>query len=131
MGQIYHNESSSSLGGPAYDRRFGIRFPIEMDLNYRVGTKSTEWVSGKTVNISSSGVLIRTNSLPIRGSKVHLALAWPKLLDNRISLRLMVHGHVVRAEGGEVAVSFQRFEFRTAWEPGRAELEDVTAAERA
>jgi len=130
MGQFYHNESHSSLGFPASDRRLGIRFPIEMDLSYRVGAKSVEWLSGKTVNISSSGVLIRTDSLPSRGSKVHVALTWPKLLDDRIPLRLMVHGHVVRAVDGEVAVTFQRFEFRTAREPGRLEIGDG-AAERA
>jgi len=104
-----------------------MRFPIEMAVTYRVGAKSVEWLSGKTVNISSSGVLIRTDTRPVRGSKVQLALAWPKLLDDRIPLRLMVHGHVVRSVNGEVAISFKRFEFRTARELGRVEM---AAAER-
>lgn len=127
MGKLYQNENRSSLGLPASDRRLGIRFPIQMDLSYRIGAKSVEWLSGKTINISSSGALIRTDSIPNRGSKVHLALAWPKLLDDRIPLRLIVQGHVVRAVNGEVAVTFQRFEFRTAREPGRG---DGTVANR-
>lgn len=124
---LHHTESRSSRAHPADNRRLGMRFPIEMAVTYRVGAKSVEWLSGKTVNISSSGVLIRTDTRPVRGSKVQLALAWPKLLDDRIPLRLMVHGHVVRSVNGEVAISFKRFEFRTARELGRVEM---AAAER-
>ena len=102
------------MGLSVGDRRAGIRFPIEMDLNYRVGPNLAEWVPGRTINISSSGILVRTGSAPVQGSKVHMALAWPQLLDGRVPLRLVVQGRVVRAEGGQAAVTFQRFEFRTA-----------------
>lgn len=123
----YTDWTDGSSGFSAKDRRVGIRFPIEMDLNYRVGTKPAEWIAGRTVNISSSGILVRTDYSPVRGSKVQLTLAWPRLLDNRVPLRLVVDGHVVRSGAGQVAVTVQRFEFRTAREPGRAELETVPA----
>ena len=114
MNRSHTNWNDGSSGFSARDRRLGIRFPIEMELNYRVGTKSAEWIAGRTINISSSGILVRTDYLPVRGSKVQLALAWPPLLDKRVPLRLVVEGHVVRAGAGQVAVTFQRFEFRTA-----------------
>src|SRR5437667_82923 len=63
--------------GIVRDRRKGIRFPLEMDLTFRVGTQ-TLGIPGKTVNISSSGILIRTALFPVLGSKVNLALAWPE-----------------------------------------------------
>ena len=116
----YRNGTGGSSGFSTRDRRLGIRFPIEMDLNYRVGTKSAERMPGRTINISSSGILLHSDVAPICGSKVHMALNWPPLLDNRVPLRLIVQGRVVRAGAGQLAVTFQRFEFRTAREPGRA-----------
>jgi len=125
------NGNNGSWGRLLRDRRLGMRFPIEMELKYRVGAKATTWAPGRTINISSSGMLVRADSVAVKGSSVDLSLDWPRLLDNRIPLRLMVKGRVVRAGNGEVAVTFQRFEFRTARAPGRAELMDVAAAEQA
>jgi hypothetical protein len=51
-----------------------------------------------------------------------MAINWPQLLDNRVRLRLIIEGRVVRAGAGKVAVTFQRFEFRTARDAGRPEL---------
>jgi len=97
------------------ERRGSIRFPLELDLNYRVNPRSVEWISGKTVNISSSGILIEAVHLPVRGSVVHMVLEWPQRLDNRVPLRLVVRGRVVRAAGArQAAIMFQRIEFRTA-----------------
>ena len=112
----WHNTNGYSHN----DRRRNIRFPLEMDLRYRVTARAGEWVDGRSVNISSSGMLLRAESLPVRGSKVQMAVHWPKLLDDRVPLRLVVQGRVVRADGGHAAVTFERFEFRTAKEPGRA-----------
>jgi hypothetical protein len=131
MDQNYNNGSSRSRGYSASDRRLGIRFPIEMELNYRVGAKSAKWVPGRTINISSSGILIRTDAVPVEGSKVQMALTWPQMLDNRVPLRLVVDGRVVRAGEGQAAVTFQRFEFRTAKDPGRVDMADAALAESA
>lgn len=111
---MLHQETNERRSLSANDRRLGIRFPIEMELTYRVGAKSLPWTSGRTINISSSGILVRTDAAPVRGSKIQMALAWPKLLDDRVPLQLVVNGQVVRAGAGQVAVEVQRFEFRTA-----------------
>lgn len=114
MNANYSTENRGLEFMTSAERRVGIRFPIEMDVNCRVGGRTPVWIQGKTINISSSGILIRSENQPASGTKVLLALAWPKLLDNRVPLRLMVQGHVVRANDGQVAVMVQRFEFRTA-----------------
>lgn len=111
---MLHQETNERRGLSANDRRLGIRFPIEMELTYRVGAKSVPWASGRTINISSCGILVRTDSVPVQGSKIQMALAWPKLLDDRVPLQLVVNGQVVRAGAGQVAVEVKRFEFRTA-----------------
>lgn len=112
----WHNTDGHSH----HDRRRNIRFPLEMELRYRPTARAGEWVDGRSVNISSSGLLLRSSSVPQRGSKVQMAVTWPKLLDDRIPLRLVVQARVVRADGDQAAVRFDRFEFRTAKEPGRA-----------
>jgi hypothetical protein len=106
-----NRESSQSR-----DRRRNIRFPLEMELRYRVAARAGQWVDGRSVNISSSGLLLRTEEAPVPGSKVQLAVCWPQLLDDRVPLRLVVQGRVVRSGEGQAAVRFDRFEFRTAKE---------------
>ena len=105
-------EPVGMTGLSAEDRRTKIRFPIELDLTIRFRTQSLG-ISGKTVNISSSGILIRTAWFAPPGKKVKLALAWPLLLDNRVPLCWLVQARVVRAGDGLVAVAIDRSEFRT------------------
>lgn len=95
------------------ERRQSIRFPLRMDLRYNIGSRSPVWVPGQTVNISSSGILMQSDTVPANGSKVSLMLKWPQLLDNRVPLRLVMTGKVVRVAGHEAAVSVKHFEFRT------------------
>lgn len=123
----WHNTNGDSR----YDRRRNIRFPLEMELRYRVSARAGQWVDGKSVNISSSGMLLRAKSVPPRGSKVQMAVHWPTLLDDCIPLRLVVQGRVVRAAGSEAAVRFDSIEFRTAKEPGRVQSGAVAEEESA
>jgi len=109
-------------GSFASDRRTKIRFPIEMDVTFRSGLRSFG-IAGKTVNVSSSGILIRTALSAIPGKRVKLAVAWPPLLDNRIPLWWFVHARVVWAGDGLVAVTIDRSEFRT----GRGTAAHMTA----
>jgi len=106
------DEPVGMTGLSAEDRRTKIRFPIELDLTIRFRTQSIG-VAGRTVNISSSGILIRTAWFAPPGKKVTLALAWPQLLDNRVPLCWLVQARVVRAGDGLVAVTIERSEFRT------------------
>ena len=113
---IYEIENRFRSGADL-DRRRNIRFPLEMELTYHARTKPTPWSLGRSVNISSSGVLIRTDEILIQGVKIRIALRWPNLLDNRVPLQLVAKGRVVWAGQGYAAVEFFRSEFKTAREP--------------
>ena len=96
---IYEIENRFRSGADL-DRRRNIRFPLEMELTYHARTKPTPWSLGRSVNISSSGVLISTDEILIQGVKIRIALRWPNLLDNRVPLQLVAKGRVVWAGQG-------------------------------
>ena len=106
------------ISSPAFeDRRSKQRFPITAPVAYRLhsrGTRVPKAGSGQTVNLSSDGVLIRTEgpSLPV-GVMAQLRIAWPLNLNDRIGLTLVVVGPVVRSQGDYAAIRVKRSEFRT------------------
>jgi hypothetical protein len=97
------------------DRRHSDRFPIERDVRYRVLSKRTgdESGDGKTVNISSSGVLFTTEHVLLPGRRLELSISWPAQLNNKCALKLVARGRVVRFEDGRTAMEIQQYEFRT------------------
>ncbi|HVO96649.1 MAG TPA: PilZ domain-containing protein [Bryobacteraceae bacterium] len=97
------------------DRRHSDRFPIEREVRYRVLNKRSneESGAGKTLNISSSGVLFTTEHLLLPGRRMELAISWPAQLNNKCALKLVARGRVVRFEGGRAAIEIQHYEFRT------------------
>jgi hypothetical protein len=97
------------------DRRHSDRFPIEREVRYKVLNKrsSEETGDGKTINISSSGVLFTADHMLLPGRRMELAISWPAQLNNKIALKLVARGRVVRFEGGKAAIEIQQYEFRT------------------
>ncbi len=96
------------------ERRGAVRFPIEQEVRYKVYNRSTiEVGSGRTVNMSSNGVLFTTERTLSTGERLELAVAWPAHLDNRCPLKLVTTGRVVRSEQGRAAIAIERYEFRT------------------
>lgn len=97
------------------DRRHSDRFPIEREVRYRVLNKrsSEETGDGKTINISSSGVLFTADHMLLPGRRMELAISWPAQLNNKVALKLVARGRVVRFEGGRAAIEIQQYEFRT------------------
>ena len=97
------------------DRRHSDRFPIEREVRYRVVSKRTgdQAGGGKTLNISSSGVLFSTDEMLVPGRKLELDISWPAQLDNKCPLKLVARGKVVRYEYGRVAIEILQYEFRT------------------
>ena len=98
------------------DRRASNRLPIERDVRYKVlGKKKSEKDigSGKTFNMSGSGVLFTTESPLTEGELIELTVSWPARLDNVVPLKLVALGRVVRAEKAQAAISIERYEFRT------------------
>jgi len=122
-------EQMSVVGGtaaaPAFepeagDRRAAVRFPIEQEVRYKVFSRNAvETGGGKTVNMSSSGVLFTTERALLTGERLELAVNWPAQLDNKCALKLVTTGRVVRSNGTQAAIAIERYEFRTQGTHGR------------
>lgn len=102
--------------GSRTERRSADRFPIEREVRYRILTKRNTYEEGvgKTINISSSGVLFTTDQILIPGKRIELSISWPAQLDNKCQLKLVARGRVARLEQGRAAIEIQQYEFRTA-----------------
>jgi hypothetical protein len=97
------------------DRRAADRFPIEREVRYKILNKrsSAEEGTGKTINISSTGVLFTTDQILVPGKRLELSISWPAQLDNKCQLKLVARGRVARLEQGRAAIEIQQYEFRT------------------
>lgn len=97
------------------DRRHSDRFPIERGVRFRVLNKrgGEETGDGKTLNISSSGVLFTSEHMLLPGRRLELSISWPVQLNDLIPLKLVARGRVVRFEEGQAAIEIQQYEFRT------------------
>src|SRR6266478_526543 len=97
------------------DRRHSDRFPIEREVRYRVLSKRNgeESGDGKTINISSSGILFTSEHILLPGRRMELSISWPAQLNNKCALKLVARGRVVRFEHGRAAIEIQQYEFRT------------------
>jgi hypothetical protein len=96
------------------DRRSAVRFPIEQDVRYKVFSRNTIEVGlGRTVNMSSNGVLFTTERPLALGERLEVAVNWPAQLDHKCPLKLVTTGRVVRSGTGQAAIAIERYEFRT------------------
>ncbi len=104
------------------DRRQSDRFPIEREVRFKVLSKRTseEAGEGKTLNMSSAGVLFTSGQTLIPGKRMELSITWPAQLNNKCALRLVARGRVVRAMNGTAAIEIQQYEFRTSALPTAA-----------
>jgi hypothetical protein len=100
------------------DQRSKGRYPIALELQYKLmrGGRVERTGSGRTLNISSGGVLFETDDvIPARGS-VELSMKWPFLLEGACGLKLVMRGRIVRHDphAKAAAVRAESHEFRTA-----------------
>ena len=104
----------------ANDRRTADRFPLEREVRYRIHSRKTgdECGEGQTVNMSSNGVLFRTDRFLLPGRRLELAISWPAKLDDRCALKFVARGRIVRAEEGQAAMEIDQYEFRTQGSQG-------------
>jgi len=101
------------------DRRRSDRFAIEREIRYRALNKrgGEEAGEGKTVNMSSSGVLFTSVQILRPGRRVELAINWPAQLNGKCALKLVARGRIVRFDNGLAAMEIQQYEFRTQSAP--------------
>src|SRR5258708_30260174 len=103
------------------DRRASNRLPIEREVRYKVLglKKSIKQVGlGKTINMSSNGVLFTTESALPEGERVELAVSWPAQLNQTLPLKLVALGRLVRTEETQAAIAIERYEFKTRGSSG-------------
>jgi len=97
------------------DRRAGLRFPIDSALEYKVLRQGRvlDAGQGRTVNISSSGVLFESDARFAPGATMELSIAWPARLGGAAPIQLYLRGRAVRVAGGITAVRIVAYDFRT------------------
>ena len=97
------------------DRRGNSRFPVREEVRYRVlHSKSAPMIgAGKTLNISSRGILFTTEERLPMGRLVELSVDWPARLGGTCLLQFVAVGRVIRAENSRAAVRIERYEFKT------------------
>ena len=101
------------------ERRLKSRYPLDLSVRFRLLSGSSLYSgAGRTVNVSSGGVLVVTKHLISQhdfraGAKVEMSFEWPALLDGRIPLQLFAVGLVVRRRTSDFAAAFERYQFRT------------------
>jgi hypothetical protein len=98
------------------DQRLSRRYPITLEIEYKLLRKGrVERLGlGKTLNVSSGGVLFETNEALPAGSSIELLMQWPFLLEGVCPLKLVIHGSIVRSDSKRIAVRTKHHEFRTA-----------------
>ena len=99
------------------ERRASTRFAMELKVNYTVSDRRRALVktgSGRTIDMSSSGLRFTTDSPLIAGLRLTVCIDWPVLLDGAVRLQLVVSGAVVRANGAAAVLRIRRHQFRTS-----------------
>jgi hypothetical protein len=97
------------------ERRATKRFPMTLEVRYVVLGRSApvEPGSGRTIDLSSSGLSFTADRpLPI-GQQLDVSIDWPVLLGGGVQLQLIMSGTVVRSNGSATALQIERHEFRT------------------
>jgi|SRR5579871_7057590 len=107
---------------PETERRGKLRFPLELEVSYcSAGKQPRSQGLGSTVNVSSTGLLIRCGDHAVRrGECLKVSIDWPWMLDQMIPLRLIAIGSVVRTHPETFALVLKRYQFRTAARKERA-----------
>jgi hypothetical protein len=69
--------------------------------------------SGRTIDMSSSGLSFTADRPLSIGQKLDLSIDWPAVLDGGVQLQLVASGVVVRTTGAMTAIRLERHDFRT------------------
>ena len=96
------------------ERRSKARFPLQLDVRYRPrGRTPGPPGFGRTLNISSAGLLIASKDCVPQGTRLQVTLEWPWLLDGVTPIQLTGECLVVRSNGSSFAALLLRHQFRT------------------
>ena len=124
---IQQKNGGQYFGGTP-DRRESSRFPVCEDVRYRVLQSKAVQITGagKTIDMSSGGILFTTKEPLAAGKLVELSVNWPARLHGTCLLQLVATGRVVRSNGSMAAVRIERYEFKTRSASAMAASASVT-----
>ena|SRR5579859_3159018 len=107
--------SQIALDRKTLERRSKSRYPMEISVQYRTVSHEPGPVGiGRTVNVSSGGLLIAGESATVHaGTRLQVSLEWPSLLNGDIPLQLIAICRVARVQSAGFAVTMERYQFRT------------------
>ena len=112
----WEQRPTQAFGG---ERRAGERFPIRMNLRYRLssnGQGSASEASGCVVDISSTGILFSPRLSHPQDAVMVLSIDWPVRRDEAPPIRLSVLGMVVRSDNRGTAIRVLRHGFERGWD---------------
>ncbi len=103
----------------AGDRRMQRRYPIELELEYKIirDNKVIGVGAGRTENLSSGGVFFRPDEDVPSGPNVELSVRWPAVLGSSPFLELSISGRLVRNDSRGVALRMSRYHFQKLGDP--------------
>jgi len=105
-------EASQNAGS---ERRASKRFPLALELRFTLsaGHEPTRVGTGRTIDMSSSGLRFTADRPLLIGHRILAYIDWPAVLHWDIKLQLVISGVVIRAEGTEVAIQIEHHDFKT------------------
>jgi hypothetical protein len=95
------------------ERRLKVRYPLMLNVRYRILGKRLLSGVGQAVNLSSGGALVRSKHALGVGEDLQIHIEWPSLLDGCVPLQFVAIASVVRCGPSSFAVRFGRHQFRT------------------
>lgn len=103
------------------DRRTSARFELRLPLRYRVsqGTETIWKGTGRTVDISRTGIRFHSSRPFPLGSHVELQIEWPIRYGDLFPMQLNLRGIVVRSDNKQVVLRNRTWEFRVVAAEGR------------
>lgn len=96
------------------ERRLKARYPIELAVCYQtVDQAQGVGGTGRSLNMSSGGLLVSCQARFALGTVLKVTLEWPSLLDGTTPLQLVTVGRVARSDEASFAMTFEQYQFRT------------------
>jgi len=121
---------SNAMDQIAGDRRSDKRYEIQLELRWKLIRRKRvlETGIGRTIDLSSGGILFDAGRPLPAGLNVELSVSWPAMLHNTAPMQLVIAGRILRSDRQYVAVEMSQHEFRTlATGPDHAQLISMAA----
>ena len=95
------------------NRRAAKRYGLDLQFDYRVfgrdGSVQEGW--GRTLNLSSGGLLVAPDQPICKGRTIEITVQLPAQFKDAPGPRLVVLGHVLRSDAGGAAIRILRHGF--------------------